>query len=80
MSIHTALQFIQHVHGNEALKRQLQALGSKATLESLAAIGATAGFSFTAEELQKAFKHDWGMRRAHYQARGGESDGAGEHL
>lgn len=34
----------------------------EAELETLTGIGAEAGFEFTADDLQAAFKHDWRMR------------------
>jgi hypothetical protein len=80
MSLQTALQFIQQVRRDAMLRRQLQVLGLEATLESVVALGEVVGCTFTAEELQIAFKHDWGMRWAHYHAQGNTSDGAGEPL
>jgi Nif11 domain len=74
MSLQTAIQFIQQVRRDAMLKRQLEALGLEATLESVVALGAVVGCIFTAEELQRAYKHDWGMRWAHYYAQGNTSN------
>lgn len=70
MSIQAALSFIQSVREQDtALRRRVQALGREADLESLVQIGAEAGFDFTAEELQAAYKHHWAMRWFHHQSR-----------
>jgi predicted ribosomally synthesized peptide with nif11-like leader len=69
MSLQNALQFIKRVREDETLKRRIEALGRAAGLEELAQIGAEAGMTFTAEELQQAFKNDWAMRRLYYDTR-----------
>lgn len=66
MSLQNALQFIKRVREDETLKRRIEALGRAADLEELAKLGAETGLTFTAEELQQAFKSDWAMRRLHY--------------
>jgi hypothetical protein len=80
MSLQTALQFIQQVRRDAMLRRRLRDLGLEATPERVVAIGEVVGCIFTVEELQRAYKHDWGMRWAHYYAQGNTSDGAREHL
>ena len=66
MSLQAALQWMQHVRGDEAQRQALRDLGDDVTSERLVALGAAAGFSFTAEELQQAHRHDWAMRWARY--------------
>ena len=66
MSVQAALQFIQEVGKSEALKDRIRALGRDADAEALARIGTEAGYDFTAEELQAAFKRDWAARWAFY--------------
>lgn len=66
MSVQTALRFIQQARHDKALRRELAAPGDAVTLEQIIQIAAAAGFSFTAEELQQAHKHDWAMRWARY--------------
>jgi len=66
MSIKTALQFIQQVRTDEALRDQLQELGYAPTLENIVNIAAHAGYVFTIDDLRAAFKHDWGMRWMFY--------------
>ncbi len=68
MSVAGALQFIRRVREDQALRNRIQALEST-TEEALVQVGAAAGWDFTAEELQVAFKHDWRMRWLHYSAR-----------
>jgi predicted ribosomally synthesized peptide with nif11-like leader len=70
MSIQAALAFIQSAREKQdiTLKSQIQALGREADLEDLVQIGAEAGFDFTAEELQAAYKHGWAMRWFRHQA------------
>lgn len=55
---------MQHARGDEAQRQELRDLGDDATPERLVALGAAAGFIFTAEELQQAHRHDWTMRWA----------------
>jgi len=73
MALQTALQFIRQARRDEALKQRLQSLGRPADLPAVVQLGAAAGFVFTVEELQAAFKHDWMMRWARY---GADREGA----
>jgi predicted ribosomally synthesized peptide with nif11-like leader len=66
MSIQQALRFIAEVRSDPNLVRDVQDLGPGATLDRLVALGKARGFSFTAEELREAHKHDWTLRRARY--------------
>lgn len=66
MSLQEAIQFIRQVRTDHALRDKIEALGSEADLKSIARIGTEAGFAFTPEDLQAAFKHDWAMRWLHY--------------
>jgi predicted ribosomally synthesized peptide with nif11-like leader len=66
MTVHTALQFIQEARRDGPLRRKLEALPDEVTMEDLVQVGAAAGLSFTAEELQQAHAHDWRMRWTHF--------------
>ncbi|HZQ05362.1 MAG TPA: Nif11-like leader peptide family natural product precursor [Anaerolineae bacterium] len=68
MSIKMALEFMQQVRTDQALRGQLQELGYAPTLEEIVNVAAQAGYEFTSEELRHAFKHDWGMRWMFYGA------------
>jgi predicted ribosomally synthesized peptide with nif11-like leader len=72
MSVKMALEFIQQVRKDQALRQQLDALRYAADLQAVVRIGADAGFEFSDEELRTAFKHDWGMRWMFYG--GGKSE------
>lgn len=72
MSVQTALKFIQRVRQEQSVQIQLLALGPGADLDEVAKLGEGMGFSFTSEEMQAAFKHDWVMRWAFYG--GGKTD------
>jgi len=54
MSVENALRFLAEVRRNKALQDRLQALSGRAALDSLAAIGAEAGFAFTVEDYRSA--------------------------
>lgn len=69
MSVQNALEFLRQTREDESLRNQIASLQSGTELESLAEIGAEAGFVFTADELQTAFKHDWRMRWLSFSAR-----------
>lgn len=66
MSVQVALQFIQQVRKDESLKSQLQVLSGNVDLETLVKIGNEAGFTFTSQDLQNAYKQDWAMRWFRY--------------
>jgi predicted ribosomally synthesized peptide with nif11-like leader len=63
VSIQSALKFIQHIRGDQALRDSLAALGPDAGLEPLTQLAREAGFELTEADLRQAFKHDWAMRR-----------------
>jgi predicted ribosomally synthesized peptide with nif11-like leader len=63
VSVQSALKFIQHLRGDQALRDRLAALGPVAGLEPLTQLAREAGFEFTEADLRQAFKHDWAMRR-----------------
>ena len=69
MATQDALQFIHQARRDEALRRELEALGDDISVDDLVRVGARSGFSFTAEELQRGHVHDWRMRWARYQPR-----------
>jgi Nif11 domain len=69
MSVQTALQFIRRSREDKALQSKIQALGTAADLDGLVEIGAEVAITFTVEELQAAFRHDWRMRWMHYNTR-----------
>ena len=66
MSLQAALTFLGEARRVEALRAAVEALGAGATHEALAGIGASAGFDFTPEELERAHALDWGLRWARY--------------
>lgn len=69
MSVPSALEFIRQVREDESLRNEIAALPPQTALESLVRMGAAAGFAFSADELQTAFKHDWKMRWLKYSAK-----------
>ena len=73
MSAQSALNFIQKIQKDERLKSTIRAMGPEIDLEDIVAIGAEAGFTFTAEEFRTAFAGDWIMRRFFYSARSTDS-------
>jgi hypothetical protein len=66
VTIADALAFLRAARHDEQIECALEALGGKATWESLVETAARAGFSCTPEELQRAYALDWGMRWARY--------------
>ena len=66
MSVKLALKFIQATREDEGLRDQLKMLGQVVDLKQLVQLGAQAGYDFTLQEMQSAFKHDWGMRWMYY--------------
>jgi len=66
MTVQHALAFLRAARDDEALRRELQRLAPDAPLDDLVAIGRSAGFAVTGEELQRAYVHDWRMRWALY--------------
>lgn len=62
MSAQAALHFIAATREHEALREAICHRDADRSLDELVRIGAEAGFAFSAEELQTAFRHDWTMR------------------
>ena len=62
MSVQAALAFMQQVRRDDGMAAEVAAQSSEALATTLPALGARHGYHFTAEELQRAFAHDWGMR------------------
>lgn len=69
MSIQPALHFIEQVRRDETLQQAIAALGDDMTLDDIVAVAAAAGFTFTADDLERAHKHDWAMRWTRYNPR-----------
>ena len=67
MSLRSALDFIQKAEKVESLRDKIGSLGPDGSLQEVVMIAAEAGFDFTADELETAFKKDWSMRWAFYQ-------------
>jgi Nif11 domain len=51
---------------NQSIQKKLQDFGQPVSGEQLVEFGKGAGFDYTQDELQTAFKHDWVMRALHY--------------
>ena len=66
MSVQSALAFIAAARRDPALQSRLLALGVVAVEGDLVSLGLLAGYSFSADELQRAFRYDWVMRRVRY--------------
>ncbi|GIV57116.1 Nif11-like leader peptide family natural product precursor [Rhodocaloribacter litoris] len=69
MPVQEALRFIQAVRREGALQASLRALDDPSDLDQVVRIGAGAGYDFSVEELQEAFRHDWAMRWLHVNRR-----------
>jgi predicted ribosomally synthesized peptide with nif11-like leader len=83
MSVQSALEFVRRVRRDPAIQQEIARLGgdgsaSRADIAWLVEIAATAGFVFTGEDLQKAHKHDWGMRWARLSHRSGLPEDSGQ--
>ena len=63
-----ALRFLRAVREDAALRQLIADRHDDLTLDDLAAIGATLGWTFDAGDLALAFRHDWTMRRIFYGA------------
>ena len=66
MSTQSALGFINKVRDDEDLRTRIWAIGGKADAQTLIELGTELGFLFTSDELQAAFRYDWGMRSLCY--------------
>ncbi len=62
MSVQAALQFIEQLLTNKALKLQKAGLVHCSHLDGFVELGTQIGLIFTADELEAAHRHDWGMR------------------
>jgi predicted ribosomally synthesized peptide with nif11-like leader len=61
-----ALAFLRRVHEDESLAARVEELDPEDGLEPLLAIAADAGFTISAEDLRRAYRLDWNLRRARY--------------
>ena len=76
MSVQSALRFITQVRQDDGLRHAVGALRTESasadameeTMDRLLAVATAAGFEVTAADLQSAFRHDWVMRRARFDA------------
>jgi predicted ribosomally synthesized peptide with nif11-like leader len=66
MAIQDALTFLREVRHDEDLASAIEELDGDGTLDDLARVAERAGFSFTADELQRAHALDWKMRWARF--------------
>ncbi|MFB2919725.1 MULTISPECIES: Nif11-like leader peptide family natural product precursor [Aerosakkonema] len=66
MSVQAALEFIQAVRQDENLKYKIRMLMPEVNIENLVQVGMEAGFEYTPEELNIAYRHDWTMRSLRY--------------
>jgi predicted ribosomally synthesized peptide with nif11-like leader len=66
MSIQAALDFMRRVRDDEALRREVEALGPEAGLAAVVALAIAAGYAFTEAELRAAHRADWGLRLIHF--------------
>jgi hypothetical protein len=66
VSVATAMAFVAAVRERPDLAAGVEALGRDVEIAQLVALGAGAGFAFTAEELRTAHGHDWAMRWIRY--------------
>ena len=62
MSLQAALHFIAATRQRDPLREAIRRRDPDRSLDELVRIGAEAGFDFSADELQTAFRHDWTMR------------------
>lgn len=76
MTLQAALAFLGEARRDEALRSALEALGDEVSFEALVGLGASSGFHFTPEELQRAHALDWQMRWARYHGGDRSSGGA----
>jgi predicted ribosomally synthesized peptide with nif11-like leader len=61
-----ALAFLRRVHEDAALAARVDELDPEDGLVPLVAIAAEAGFTVSAEDLRRAYRLDWNLRRARY--------------
>ena len=61
-----ALRFLAAARTQDALCERVAALDPEAGLDGLLEIAGGNGYRFGADDLRRAFAHDWGFRRARY--------------
>jgi hypothetical protein len=66
VALQDALAFLRRARFDESVGRALEELHGEATWSSLVDVATRAGFRVTAEELERAFALDWGLRWARY--------------
>ncbi|MGC1308430.1 MAG: hypothetical protein WA885_14490 [Phormidesmis sp.] len=66
MSVQIALEFVQRLRTDEALKSRFTCPIEEIGIERLVELGADIGLIFTGDEIVAAHKHDWGMRWLHH--------------
>jgi predicted ribosomally synthesized peptide with nif11-like leader len=64
--IQAALQFLQAARRDDAMRLELRGLCRDVTTEDLVRLAQANGFSFTADDLQRAHTIDWRLRGAYY--------------
>lgn len=64
MSLQAALLFVRALRDDPALRRRVEALGPRASLDDIATVAREHGSDFTPDELRRAHAHDWTMRWA----------------
>jgi hypothetical protein len=61
-----ALSFLRRVREDPGLAARAEELDPAAGLEPVLALAAAAGFALAAEDLRRAHRIDWQLRRARY--------------
>ena len=64
----TALRFLQALHDDEDLRKQLEKSSVAEGLAPVVALAVQAGFDVTEDSLADAFPYDWLFARIFYQA------------
>lgn len=65
--IAAAMRFLQQLRQDEALRERLRVGQDDCSHTDLVALGAACGYRFDTAALAAAFRHDWMLRRMHYQ-------------
>jgi predicted ribosomally synthesized peptide with nif11-like leader len=65
-SVPEALRFLRQAREDPALAAQMARLAPEDGLEPVQAIAAAAGFEVSIEDLRRAHRIDWTLRRARY--------------
>jgi predicted ribosomally synthesized peptide with nif11-like leader len=69
MAMSQALSFITAMRERADLAARVEALGREASIDDVVAIGAGAGYEFSADELRAAHKLEWSMRAVRFKDR-----------